>query len=111
MDFCEMQEPTKTQSVKFLETSCEMRTLQNQIKFTFGFVAYYKGENGDYGSVFECISGEVPTEKALRVADFNGDGLDDVLCHERSGTINIVFNTFSKLEIFKIFCKMRINEI
>ena len=45
---------------------------------------------------FTCGAGNIPTEQAFRVADFNGDGMDDLLCHDRSGKITIAFNTYSK---------------
>ena len=90
-------------SLKCLEVfSCEMRIIQNQIKIKINFVAFYWDGNDDLKYALRCISGGIPTEKALRVADFNGDGLDDVLCHSRSGIIEISFNTFSKLGLFHI---------
>ena len=61
---------------------------------------------------FTCEAGDIPDEKAFRVADFNGDGLDDLLCHERSGTINILFNTFSELlHGMESRCHVALNEL
>ena len=51
---------------------------------------------------FSCEAANIPAEKGLRTNDFNGDGLDDLLCHDRDGKITVAFNTFSKwlLEFF-----------
>ena len=77
-----------------------------QIYFKLSIAGYIKLRVNDGNGFIEpntpeiitfCLTQSIPNELGLRVADFNGDGLDDLLCHDRIGAFRIMFNTFSKL--------------
>ena len=56
------------------------------------------------GQPTEAVCPVLDNEGTLRADDYNGDDVDDILCHRRNGNITILYGKEGKQSHFDLAC-------